>query len=73
MLKIWKKTKRMSERNPLLTEDEQKVLEALAEAWRLFLALPTQHKWDQVEFMHAIHRAQHIVLARPAMRKGKSD
>jgi hypothetical protein len=63
----------MSERNPLLTEDEQKVLEALAEAWRLFLRLPVQHKWDQVEFMHAIHRAQHIVLARPAMRKGKSE
>jgi hypothetical protein len=58
----------------LLAEDERKVLEALAEAWRRFLALPVQHKWDQVEFMLAIHQAQYVVLARPVIRqKGKSD
>jgi hypothetical protein len=58
----------------LLTEDERKVLGALAEAWRLFLALPALHKWDQVEFMLAIHQAQYVVLARPVIRrKGKCE
>jgi hypothetical protein len=55
----------------LLTEDERKVLEALAEAWRRFLALPVQHKWDQTEFMLAIHQAQYVVLARPVIRTRK--
>jgi hypothetical protein len=56
----------------LLTEDERKVLDALAEAWRRFLALPVQHKWDRTEFMLTIHQAQYIVLARPAIR-GRDD
>jgi hypothetical protein len=60
-------------REPLLTEDEQRILEKLAEAWNLFLELPVLHQWDRQEFMHAIHSAQNIVQARPAMRDDRGE
>ncbi len=52
-----------------MPKDEKVVLEALAEAWNNFLKLPSQHPWDQQEFMHAIHQAQNIVLSRAGMRE----
>jgi hypothetical protein len=60
--------------NDLLTRDERLICDCLAAAWRLFLTLPELHQWDRVEFMHAIHEAQRIVLARPAVREvGRND
>ena len=55
----------------LLTENEQAVLDTLAEAWNQFLKLQPIRKdiWDRTEFMHTIHAAQYIVLSRPAMRE----
>jgi hypothetical protein len=52
----------------LLELAELKVVDALAEAWNAFLALPTEHGDEQLEFRLAIHRAQHIILSRPASR-----
>jgi hypothetical protein len=55
--------------NELLTKEESAVLDALATAYNRFVSLETLHGWHQEEFMHAIHRAQHLVLARPAIKK----
>lgn len=38
----------------------------LAAAWDSFLQLPELHQWDRIEFMHSIHVAQNIVMARNA-------
>ena len=48
-----------------LISQETVVLNALADAWNQFLKLEELHEWDRTEFMHAIHAAQHIVMARP--------
>lgn len=67
---LLRKIQTMNDRDnpPLLTEQEREVLEVLAGAWDLFLSLPEQHDADDSEFCAAIHAAQNIVLARPAMR-----
>jgi hypothetical protein len=52
----------------LLKENEEAVLSRLAEAYTLFVELPALHEWHQQEFMLAIHAAQRLVLARPALR-----
>lgn len=51
-----------------MTPEESEVVARLAEAWNLFVRLPTIHPSDQAEFAHAIHQAQNIVLARPVLR-----
>lgn len=53
----------------VLTQEERKVIDALADAWNAFVSLPEEHEWERVEFMHAIHAAQSIVMARPAQRE----
>jgi len=53
----------------MLTDDENKVLAILADAWNAFLALPAQHSDDLVEFRQTLHRLQEKVLARPALRE----
>lgn len=53
----------------LLTDDEQKALDTLADAWNLFVALPILYGQDRQEFMLAIHAAQNIILARPVLRE----
>lgn len=50
-----------------LSPDEERVLAALASAWDQYLKLPALHQWPRAEFMHAIHQAQYIILARPAL------
>lgn len=52
-----------------MTDDERKVVEQLGNVWNAFLALPTQHPQDQHEMLHAIHMAQRIIMARPALRE----
>ena len=53
----------------MLTEEEKQVGEKLAEAWNLFVKLPVQHSMDNVEFMHAIHQAQYLVVKRSTVRE----
>jgi hypothetical protein len=50
-----------------LTTDEKVVIQTLGDAFNEFQQLPEVHPWDSEEFMHAIHAAQSIVLARPAL------
>ncbi|KKN49200.1 hypothetical protein LCGC14_0645410 [marine sediment metagenome] len=50
-----------------LTVHEQHVLLLLAFVWNEFLSLPSAHVMEKQEFMDAIHRAQHIIMARPAV------
>ena len=50
-------------------KQEQKVLDTLATGWSQFLDLPEMHPQDKIEFMHAIHVCQNIVLAREAQRR----
>lgn len=50
------------------SEKELEVMRLLAEAWNKFLELPVQYGWDQREFMHAVHHAQHLVMIRPTRR-----
>lgn len=53
----------------VLTEEERAVLDLLAAAYNEYVKLEVMHPWHQKEFMHAIHAAQHIVLARPGLRE----
>lgn len=52
----------------LLDGDETAVLNTLAQAWNQFFLLERLHPTERQEFMDAIHRAQHIIMARPVMR-----
>lgn len=58
---------------PLLTEGERQVVNALADAWNAFLELKPVHPDDQVEFRQAIHAAQNIVMARPVLKNKSED
>jgi|TARA_Y100000034_G_C6704907_1_gene311096 hypothetical protein len=51
-----------------LTDDELEITSQLGECFNMLRALPEQHPWDIREFMHAIHAAQDIVMARAARR-----
>ncbi len=51
-----------------LTNPERQTIAKLAEAWNLFLALPSNHPDDMHDFRKAIHDAQRIIMARPAYR-----
>jgi hypothetical protein len=53
----------------IITKDEHKVMCHLVETWNAFLELPEMHPSHRQEFMQAIHAAQRIVLARPALRE----
>lgn len=50
-----------------LTKKEIMVLNALGQAWNLFLDLPIVHNDDYDEFRHTIHAAQALIQARPAI------
>ena len=51
-----------------LSKQEALIVKKLAEAWDEFLKLPVAHISDNIEFMHFIHGAQNIILARPIVR-----
>lgn len=51
-----------------MNEEEKKVLGLLGEAYMAFARLPVLHPADQGEFVHAVHAAQNIVLARGSLR-----
>ncbi len=52
-----------------LTDQEQKVVSLLADAWIVFTQLETYHPADAGEMATAIHQAQYIVMARLAVRQ----
>lgn len=56
-----------------MTEEEDAVLKALAEAWNKFLLLEVHHEDDRHDFSAAIHAAQNIVLARAGIRALRSE
>lgn len=51
-----------------MNEQEQEVLNLLGTAATKFCMLAELHSADRPEFVHAIHAAQNIVLARGALR-----
>ena len=51
-----------------LTEDEERILEKLADVWNLYISLPEQHTMEQDEFCRAIHTLQNMVASRPTYR-----
>jgi hypothetical protein len=53
---------------PLLSAEEQGVVDALADAWNRFLAIEPLHSDNIDEFRHGIHQLQHLVMARPVQR-----
>jgi len=54
-----------------MTDQEQKVLDQLANAWNEFLKLPLVHNDELPDFRKAIHDAQRIIMARPEIKKQK--
>ncbi len=52
-----------------LTADEQAVLDKLADAFIASRALPVVHHSDNAEIIQAIHVAQNIIMARPAVEE----
>ena len=57
----------------LLTEEERRVVDTLAEAWNAFLELKPVHPDDNQEFRQAIHAAQNIIMARPVMKNAVNE
>ncbi len=56
-----------------LTDDEQHILDLLADAWAGQMALPGVHASDSPEMAHHLHAAQNIILARPAVEQQNDD
>lgn len=54
-----------------MTEEEKRVLTALAATWNLFVKLPIEHPDDLTEFRHGIHRLQEKILSREPRRQMK--
>ncbi len=53
----------------MMLDEEKKVFELLGKAFDEFILLPMLHHADLTDFVAAIHAAQNIILARPAMRE----
>lgn len=51
----------------LLYKRERELLDKLGECFNNFKYLPQLHPSDLKEFQYAIHLAQNIILARPAL------
>lgn len=54
-----------------MSEQEELVLEKLADAYNAFVKLPDLHASDLPEFTFAIHACMNIVLARAGLRETK--
>lgn len=53
----------------ILTPEEQKIMNLLAEAWNEFNKLQTFHRDMNPDFMRGIHQLQYIVASRPHFRE----
>lgn len=51
-----------------LQPNERAVLDALVNAWNLYLELSKAHPDQDAEFRHGIHALQHQIMARPVAR-----
>jgi len=51
-----------------MENQEKEILDLLALAWNEFLHLEEQHPQDKMEFMRAIHQAQHLIMIRETRR-----
>jgi hypothetical protein len=51
-----------------MDDEEKKVLDLLGAAYVAFAELEVLHPADVGEFVHAVHAAQNIVLARGSLR-----
>lgn len=56
----------------LLTDQEHKVIDLLAEAWNAFLELDELHPDEKHDFRKSIHEAQRNIMARPVRREFKN-
>lgn len=56
-----------------LTEEEQKVMNCLADVWNSFLELPTEHADDLSDFRYGIHVLQRQIMCRPTRREMNDD
>lgn len=56
-----------------LTPDEKAVLRKLAEAWKLFVALPRCHPMEIQEGVTFIHGLQGLLMMRAAVRASPED
>ena len=56
-----------------LTKEEERVLQLLGEAAHEYGQLPHVHPNDSWDFIHAIHMAQNVVLARPQVPEEKAE
>lgn len=56
-----------------LTKEERALVEALGACASDHHQLPVIHQSDEDEFVRAIHAAQNIVLARPAVEAIKEE
>lgn len=55
----------------MLTHEEKKVVEMLADVWNKYCELPEEHINEKDEFFNAIHVCQRTVLARAGRRDMK--
>ena len=53
---------------PGLTPCERAVLDGLADAWNVFVNLPSYHPDEADEMRRAIHAAQYLIARRVAVR-----
>lgn len=53
----------------LLTDDEERIVHLLAEAWDAFSHLPKLHPDNAREFCNAIHACQEKIMMRPMLRE----
>lgn len=51
-----------------LTTMEQRVMDALIEAWTAYIALPEEHISERPDFAAAIHRCQDLLAVRVTRR-----
>lgn len=51
-----------------MNQEENELLEILADAWNRFSGLEALHEWDREEFAHGIHALQNIVMSRQVMK-----
>jgi hypothetical protein len=56
-----------------LSQHEREVVNLLAEAFNTYQKLPVLHSDASEEFRHTIHRAQHLVMARPVQEQFNNE
>lgn len=57
----------------MITNQENEILDLLAQVYNKFVALPPSYQWEKQEFMHSIHALQNMVWARVGNRSTLPD